>query len=140
MSPEPLPPIVSFVPAIIGVGGGFIILLFSVPFYLWPPKPGGLIKAAGESWVSRPENKTAILRHTCRVTSHGAIGMIVIGALTLFVNLAENPSWVFPLSVAPFIAIIVPSIQSLFFARDLKKEEERERLTGRDDGRPGQRG
>ena len=125
MSLDGVPSIVSFVPAIIGIGGGVFILLFSVPMYMRPPEPGGLIKAAGENWVTKPENKTAILLHTCRGASAGAFVMILIGIISLFLNLSEHPMWIIPLSCSPFI-IIVPSIQSLFFARELKNKEEQE--------------
>jgi hypothetical protein len=122
MSLDGVPPIVSFMPAIIGVGGGVFILLFSVPIYLWTPKPGGLIRAAGEKWVTNPESKTAILRHTCRGASAGAFVMILIGIVSLFLNLSEHSKWIIPLSCSPII-IVVPSIQSLFFAWGLKKKE-----------------
>jgi len=93
--------------------------------YLRPPKPGGLIKAAGENWVTKPENKTAILGHTCRGTSVAPVVMILIGIVSLFLNLSEHKSWIIPLCATPII-IIVPSIHTLFFARGLKKKEKQE--------------
>ncbi len=127
MNLESAPAIIYFTPAIIGIGGGFFILLFSVPLYFWPPKPGGLIRAAGENWVRKPENKTAILRHTARGTNIGAVVMILIGITSLFINLSDHQDWIIPLCASPLI-IIIPSIHTLCYARKLKKAENQERI------------
>jgi hypothetical protein len=127
MNFESAPAIIYFTPAIIGIGGGFFILIFSVPIYFWPPKPGGLIRAAGENWVRKPEHKTAILRHTARGANVGAVVMILIGIASLFMNLSENQNWIIPLCASPLI-IIIPSIHTLSFARKLKKAEEQENI------------